>query len=43
MTHDRASHTGRSLFASPLQTAAAEAAIAGGVDDPFRRYDQQIE
>jgi nucleotide-binding universal stress UspA family protein len=27
---------------APLQTAAAEAAMAGGVDDPFGRYDQQI-
>jgi nucleotide-binding universal stress UspA family protein len=26
----------------PLKTAAVQAAIAGGVDDPFGRYDQQI-
>ena len=25
----------------PLKAAAAQAAIAGGVDDPFGRYDQQ--
>ena len=27
----------------PLKAAAAQAAIAGGVDDPFGRYDQQID
>jgi nucleotide-binding universal stress UspA family protein len=26
----------------PLRTEAAQAAIAGGADDPFGRYDQQI-
>lgn len=29
--------------ALPLRQEAAQAAIAGGVDDPFIRYDQQIE
>lgn len=27
----------------PLKAEVAQAAIAGGVDDPFARYDQQIE
>lgn len=29
--------------ALPLRKEAAQAAIEGGVDDPFVRYDQQIE
>lgn len=27
----------------PLEATAAQAAIASGVDDPFGRYDQQID